>query len=89
MNTTPEVIKQLEQALNITRSAEDMIENLIAVHDYQDVTQVVTQAAAALLETALLLMQSQDEAALDMLERAEDLIDAVYGTIDSDLGDTD
>lgn len=85
MNTTPEAIKLLEQALNTTRSAEDMIENLIAVHDYQDVAQVVTQAAAALLESALLLMQSQDEAALDMLENAEDLIDAVYGTIDADL----
>lgn len=85
MSTSAEAITQLEQALTATRSAEQTIENLIAAHDYQDVASLVTQAAAALLETATLLMQSQDVAALDMLENADDLLDAVYGIIEADL----
>ena len=85
MSTSSEAITLLQQALTTTRSAENTIENLIAVHDYQDVASLVTQAAAALLETATLLMQSQDEAALDMLENADDLLDAVYGIIEADL----
>lgn len=89
MNTSAEAIKVLEQALATTRKAEDTIENLIAEHDYQDVAALVTQAAAALLETAALLMQAQDEAALDMLENADDLIDSVYGIIEADLDEAE
>ena len=87
MNTSAEAIQQLDQALATTRSALNTIENLIAVHDYQDVAQLVTQAAAALLETARLLMESQDEAALDMLENADDLLDTVYDIIEADLNE--
>lgn len=87
MNTSAEAITQLEQALGTTRSAENTIENLIVVHDYQDVAQLVTQAAVALLESATLLMQSQDEVALDRLENADDLLDAVYSIIEADLNE--
>src|SRR5690606_32222642 len=65
MNTSAEAVKLLEQALTTTRSAAGTIEDLIAPHDYQDVAMLISQAAAALLESASLLMQSQDEAALE------------------------
>ena len=85
MNTSAEAVTLLQQALETTRSAAETIDNLIAVHDYQDVAGLVTLAAAALLESAALLMQSQDEAALGALESADDLLDAVYDIIEGDL----
>jgi hypothetical protein len=84
MNTSNEAIKLLQQALAQTRDAQKVIDNLIADHDYQDVATLVTQAAAALLESAALLMQSKDEAALDALENADDLLDSVYSIIDAE-----
>ena len=87
MNTSAEAIKQLQQALSTTRDAEQTINNLVANHNYQDVAGLVTQAAAALLESAALLMQSDDEAALDAIEIADDLLNSVYGIIDADLDD--
>jgi hypothetical protein len=86
MNTSTEASKLLEQALTTSRSAVSVIDNLIAEHEYQDVASLVTQAAAVLLESAALLMQKQDEAALDVLGKADDLLDAVYDIID---GETD
>jgi hypothetical protein len=87
MNTSTEAVKLLQQALTTTRTAADTIDNLIADHDYQDVAGLVTQAAAALLDAAALLMQSQDEAALAALEHADDFLDAVYDIIEADLDD--
>lgn len=89
MNTSSQAVQQLQQAMNTTRQAASTIENLIAEHDYQDVAGLVTLAAAALLESAAYLMQGQDEAALESLEDADDLLDAVYDIIESDLGDGD
>jgi len=85
MNTTTEAINRLEQARSSTREAAQVIQNLIAEHDYQDVTGLVAQAAESLLTAALELMQSEDEAAIDALENAEDLIDAVYDIIDAEI----
>ncbi|MEP7291049.1 MAG: hypothetical protein ABI835_04665 [Chloroflexota bacterium] len=85
MNTTTRASELLEQALKTTRDAEGVVNNLIAAHDYQDVALLVTQAAAELLESAQLLMQSQGEAAFDAMEKAEDLLDSVYEIIDGEL----
>jgi hypothetical protein len=85
MNTSAEVVTLLQQALDSSRRAAEAIDDLIAVHDYQDVAGLVTLAAGALLEAAALLMQSQDEAALEALENADDLLDAVYDIIEGDL----
>lgn len=85
MTTSSESIKTLEQAIANTRAALGNIDNLIAAHDYQDVASLVTQAAAALLESAVFLMQSNDEDAFGALERADDLLDSVYDIIDSEL----
>ncbi len=87
MNTSHEALKHLRQALAETRTAAGVIDNLLVEHDYQDVASIVTQAAAALLDTAALLMESQDEAALDALETAEDLLDSAYAIIDSETED--
>jgi hypothetical protein len=84
MNTSLEAVKRLQQALAQTRDAQKVIDDLIVEHDYQDVATLVTQAAAALLESAALLMQSQDEAALDALESADELLDSVYSIIDAE-----
>ena len=85
MNTSTEASRLLEQALTTSRSAVSVIDNLIAEHEYQDVASLVTQAAAVLLESASLLMQKQDEAALDVLGKADDLLDAVYDIIDGEV----
>ncbi len=87
MNTSATTIQKLQQALATTKEATDMIENLIATHDYQDVAALVSQAAATLLESAILMMQSEDEAALEAIEAAEDYIEAIYDIIEGDIED--
>jgi hypothetical protein len=84
MSISADALKLLQQAQTTTLDANRAIEDLIVAHDYQDVAMLITQAAGALLESAALLMQLQDEAALDQLEAAEDLIDSVYEIIDAD-----
>lgn len=86
INTSGEASKRLEQALATTKEAIQVIDNLIADHEYQDVASLVAQAAAKLLEAAGALMQSDDEAGITALESADDLLDAVYDIID---GETD
>lgn len=86
MNTSSEASQRLQQALATTREAINIIDNLIVEHDYQDVASLVGQAAEKLLEAASALMQSDDEAGLQALEGADDLLDAVYDIID---GETD
>lgn len=85
LNTSTEAVTRLQGALSATQTAKDVIENLIAPHDYQDVAQLVMQAAEKLLQAATLLMQSDDQQALELVEQAEDLLDAMYEVIESDL----
>ncbi len=84
MSTSSEAIHLLEQARTATVAAQKVVDNLIVEHDYQDVASLITQATAALLDAAMLLLQSNDEGALDMLENADDLLDAVYDIINSE-----
>jgi hypothetical protein len=86
MNTATHATELLSAALEKTREATRVINDLIVAHEYQDVAVLVAQAGEALLESAALLMQSKDEAALDALDRADDLLDSVYTIID---GETD
>ncbi len=86
MNTSAEAIRLLEEALKDAQAAVKVIDDLIVEHQYQDVALLVSQAAATLLQSATLLMQSKDEDALDTLEQADDLLDEVYAIID---GETD
>lgn len=85
MNTSNEAVKRLQEAIKAATGAGDVVENLVAEHDYQDVAALLTQAAAALLESASHLMQENDEVALDHLDHAEDLLDAVYEIIDGEV----
>lgn len=84
MNTSAEASRLIDQALATTRESTRVIQNLMVAHDYQDVAALVTQAAAALLQSASQLMQMQDEAALASLADADDLLDAVYDIIDAE-----
>lgn len=85
MNTSAEAIQQLSTALDSTRQAVSTINDLIVAHEYQDVASLVAQAAAALLESTMLLMKSDDEGGLDKLTRADDLLDAVWSIIDGEV----
>jgi hypothetical protein len=85
LNTSSRVTELLQQSLTSARDAERTVSDLIAAHDYQDVATLVTQAAIALLESAALLMGSEAEAAFDQMEKAEDLLDSVYGIIDGEI----
>jgi hypothetical protein len=85
MSTSHDVINSLEQARQSAQTALRQIDDLIVEHDYQDIALLVAGAAQALLESAALLMQSQDEAAFDALERAEDLLENAYAVIDGEL----
>lgn len=87
MNTSTEALRLLEDAIKATKEAERVIKNLIAAHEYQDVAALVTQAAAALLESAEHLMKSDDEAGLDALEAADDLLDSIWNIIDGEVDD--
>lgn len=84
MNTSAEAVRLLQSALSNTQDAVRVINDLIVEHDYQDVAVLVSQAAAVVLESATALMQGQPETALDALEKADDLFDAVYAIIDSE-----
>jgi hypothetical protein len=85
MNTSTRANELLQHALKSTREAAGVIDNLIANHDYQDVASLVTQAGVALLEAATLLMDSDGDAAIEQMERAEDLLDSVYAIIDGEI----
>jgi inactivated superfamily I helicase len=85
MNTSTEAVKRLENARQAAQSAQDVIENLIAEHEYQDIALLLTRAADTLLESAKQLMQSRDEDALSTLENAEDLLDAVWEIIEGEV----
>jgi hypothetical protein len=89
MNTSAQAIQLLQTALTNTQSATTVIGDLLVEHDYQDVASLVTQASAALLEAAILLMQSKDDSALPKLEQAENLLDTVYAIIDGETDDED
>lgn len=84
MNTSTQAIQLLQDALAKTQAAADVIHNLIAAHDYQDVAELVTKASTSLIESAIFLMQLKDEAGLDALENADDLLDEVYAIIDAE-----
>ena len=85
MNTSTEAIHRLENARQAVLSAQDVLENLIAAHDYQDVAVLLTRSAATLLESITLLMQMKDEDALNTLDNAEDLLDAVWEIIEGEI----
>lgn len=85
MHTSSEAIQLLQEALAKTRAATQVINNLVIEHEYQDVAVLVAQAGAALMEAAVLLLESNDEAALDALEQADDMLDSVYKIIDGEV----
>lgn len=89
MSTSSDVILSLEQAQTSVRAAVRQINDLIVEHDYQDVALLIAQAGEALLESAAQLMKSNDQAALDVLDRADDLLENVYAIIDGDLDEDD
>ncbi len=89
MNTSSEAVKQLTTALEQTRSAAEVIQNLVAEHDYQDEAALVSHAAARLLEAAAHLMQSQDEPALEAIKSAEDLLEALWELIEGEIDEDD
>lgn len=82
--TSAEAIKQLEQARKTTQSAIQTINTLIVEHEFQDMAQLASQAADTLLEAAILLLRSQDVAALQAMERADDYIERAYEVIDEE-----
>ncbi len=87
MNTSAEALRLLQQAAGETNQAINVIDNLVVEHDFQDVASLIAQAANALLTSAQQLMQSNDVAAFEAMETAEDFLDAVYNIIDADLGE--
>jgi hypothetical protein len=89
MKTSAQAIQLLQTALTNAQSANAVIVDLVVEHEYQDVASLITQASATLLETAILLMQSKDDSALQKLEQAEDMLDAVYVIIDGETDDED
>jgi len=87
MKTSHDAIRQLQESLETAKAAADTIDDLIAVHDYQDVAGLATVAAASLLTAASKFMEKDDEAAFSAIENAEEAIDAIYGIVDEDLSE--
>lgn len=86
MNTSGDAVRLFHEALEKARAATKVINDLIVEHEYQDVAILVAQASEKMLESAALLMQSNDEMAVNALDEADDLLDSVYAIID---GETD
>jgi hypothetical protein len=89
MHTSHEAVQLLTEALNAAQHAKQVIDDLIVEHDYQDVASLVTSACIQLIESAALLMQSDDEGAFDRLSDADDILDAVYAIIDAETDEDD
>jgi len=87
MNTSSDAVKLLHEALEKARAATRVINDLVVEHEYQDVAMLIAQASEKLLESAALLMQSDDEAAMSALNDADDLLDSVYNIIDGETED--
>lgn len=85
MKTSADVIKQLQEAIETTQAAHSTLNDLIAVHDYQDVAGLVIQSSEALLHATIAFLQSDDQTAVDLVESAEDLLEDMYNIIDGDL----
>lgn len=86
METSGQAARQIQDALASVQAAQTTINNLVIAHEYQDVALLLVQAGAQLLEAAAHLLDSQDEAAFEAIDSAEDLLDEVYKIID---GETD
>ncbi len=89
MNTSTEALRLLRQALDDTRKAGAIVDDLIAPHEYQDVASLVAKASAALLESTIRMLESDPDGALEALEQADDLLDGVYDIIDAETDDED
>jgi hypothetical protein len=87
MNTSTEALRLLGEALAKAQAASAVIDDLIAPHDYQDIAMLVARASALMLQSTMSLMQSDPDGALDALESADDLLDAVYDVIDAETDD--
>lgn len=85
MKTSKDVLAKLADAKSTTDDAHTTLRELVAVHDYQDVTGLVIQAAEQLLVAAEQFMQKDSQTALDKIEAAEDLLDELYDIIEGDL----
>lgn len=85
--TSGEAIKQLEAAIKEATDASRTIDNLLAAHDYQDVAGLAARAGKALLEAAAQFMRNDDEAALQAINSAEDLLDSLYDIISGEVDD--
>lgn len=88
-NTSAEAVRLLQQAIDLAKQAETMIKNLTVEHDYQDVAELLARSSHQLLNAGVELMQSNEEAALDSMEAAEDTIEEIYAIIESEAGDDD
>ncbi len=89
MSTSIEAVGLLDQALDSAKKAVKAIDGLIVEHEYQDVASLVAKAAAALLEASSQLVKLDDEAAVELLEKADDFLDSVYSIIDGEVDDED
>lgn len=87
MTTSTLALQHLDTARTSATAARDAINGLIVEHDYQDVAALITESAIALLNAAALLMRNDDENGFAALESADDLLDRVYGIIDSEIDD--
>lgn len=87
MNTSSAVIQKLQDAHKSAVEAMAIADDLVVEHEYQDVTVLAVRAAAVLLEAATHLMQSDDRAAVGALDDADELMDAIFRIIESEIGE--
>jgi ABC-type transporter Mla subunit MlaD len=85
MSNAQDVIARLEAAQKSVKEASEAIDDLITVHDYQDVAALIAKAAERLLEATKQLMEKNSSEALETIEVAEDYIDEMYDIIEEDL----
>lgn len=83
-------IRKLQQANDAARAAVSQIDSLAGESEYNDMASLVANAGAALMRAAVHLLEERDEAAFDLLEQADDYLDAAMDIVDDeDLDDED
>jgi hypothetical protein len=82
--TINDAIRKLQQANESVRSAITKIDEHVEESDYNDMAALVSNAASSLLKAAVHLLEERDEAAFDMLEQADDFLDAAMDVVDEE-----
>ena len=84
-----DAVRRLHQANDGVRTAISKIDEHVGESDYNDMASLIANAASALIQATVHLLEERDEAAFDMLEQADDFLDSAMDIVDVEDEDED